>query len=77
MERGGGAGVCWVGPIPAFKGLEADTVVLMSGMPPAATREAIRDPEPERRVFYVAVSRAKERVIHLSSATPTHWKELI
>jgi len=71
------AEVCSVGPIHAFKGLEADTVVLMSGMPPAATREAIRDPEPERRVFYVAVSRAKERVIHLSSATPTHWKELI
>ena len=40
LDDRGAARVCQVGPVHAFKGLECDHVVLHSGMPPAATREA-------------------------------------
>lgn len=69
--------VCSVGPIHAFKGLEADTVILGNGISPAATREAMRDREPERRVFYVGMTRAKERLIHLETRTQTRWKDVV
>lgn len=56
------ASICRVGPIHQFKGLECDHVVLHSGLSKAATLDAIVDPEAERRVFYVAMTRAKERL---------------
>lgn len=75
-ERTAGV-VCSVGPIHSFKGLEADTVVLHGGMPPAATREAFHDPEPERRVFYVAMTRARSRLIHYDGSAFARWREVL
>lgn len=69
--------VCSVGPIHSFKGLEADHVVLHSGMSPAATREAWVDPEPERRVFYVAMTRAKERLTILEGRAFAQFGEVL
>lgn len=58
---------CTVGTIHRFKGLEADHVVLHAGMSPGAAYEARQNPEPERRVFYVAMTRAKERLTHYTA----------
>lgn len=71
------AAVCQVGPIHAFKGLECDHVILHSGMPPAATREAWIDPEPERRVFYVAMTRARQRLTHLAGEAFAQWEQVL
>ena len=61
---------CFVGPIHAVKGLEADHVVLHHGMPPASFDAARIDPEPERRVMYVGMTRARERLTWLTTPTP-------
>lgn len=71
------AQVCTVGPIHSFKGLECDHVVLHSGMSPAATREALIDPEAERRVFYVGITRAKERVTILQGRAFAQYQEVL
>lgn len=72
------AQVCQVGPVHAFKGLECDHAVINGGMPPAATREAFQDPEPERRVFYVAMTRAREQVTHYHSVPfASQWREIL
>lgn len=77
LEEAAAARVCQVGPIHAYKGLECDHVVLHSGMPPAATREALFDPEPERRVFYVGITRAKTRLTHLQGPAFAQWAEVV
>lgn len=68
---------CSVGPIHAFKGLEADDVLLLSGMPPAAARDAVADAEAERRVFYVGMTRPKERLFHLYRPAFMQWEGLL
>ena len=77
LDENKAAGVCSVGPVHAFKGLEADHVVLHSGMSPAATREAMVDPEPERRVFYVGMTRAKERLTILRGKAFAQFQEVL
>lgn len=77
LDAAKAAAVCQVGPVHAFKGLEADHVILHCGMPPAATREAIRDPEPERRVIYVAMTRAKHRLTHFRDLSRVRWREIL
>lgn len=77
LDEQAAAKVCQAGPVHAFKGLECDHVVLHSGMPPAATREAIFDPEPERRVFYVGLTRAKTRLTHLQGPAFSQWQEVL
>lgn len=62
LTEAAAAKVCAVGPIHAFKGLECDHAVISESMPPAAIAEAYVDPEPERRVFYVGMTRAKDRI---------------
>lgn len=71
------ARVCQVGPVHAFKGLECDHAILHSGMPPTATREAWTNPEPERRVFYVGMTRAKHKLTHLQAPAFAQWKEVL
>jgi superfamily I DNA/RNA helicase len=63
------AQVCSVGPVHSFKGLEADHAVIHEAWSPAALREASIDPEPERRVAYVAMTRAKDRITFV----PGRW----
>ncbi len=75
-ERKAG-GICQVGSIHAFKGLEADAVVIHGGLPPAATRDALRDAEPERRVMYVAITRARSRVTYFEGPALAYWKAVI
>jgi DNA helicase-2/ATP-dependent DNA helicase PcrA len=46
--------------IHAAKGAEADHVTLMTDLSPGVRREMDRNADPERRVFYVGVTRARE-----------------
>jgi superfamily I DNA/RNA helicase len=48
--------------IHAIKGGEADHVVLFSDMATKSFDEYIKDPDNERRVAYVGVTRAKQRL---------------
>lgn len=71
------AGVMQAGSIHAFKGLECDRAVIHTGMPRLATTEAAIDPEPERRVFYVAMTRAKERVTWFEAGMEPGFREVL
>lgn len=50
----------WVGTIHSVKGAEADVVYLWPDISYAATRD---DPDAVRRVFYVGMTRAREKVV--------------
>ena len=70
--------VCSVGPIHAFKGLECDHAIIHEALSPAAAKESRIDPEPERRVFYVAMTRAKERITWINNAfANTNYREIL
>jgi DNA helicase-2/ATP-dependent DNA helicase PcrA len=77
LDESRAAKVCQVGPIHQFKGLECDHAVLHSGMPAAAAREATRDREAERRVFYVAMTRPKERLSLVRGNAFVQWREIL
>lgn len=77
LDEAKAASVCQVGPIHQFKGLECDHAVLHSGMSPAAVKEARTDPEAERRVFYVAMTRAKERLSIVHQRGAAQWQEVL
>lgn len=53
----------------ASKGRESDTVILVTDCSPAAYDYAIRDPDNERRVAYVGITRAKERLVRIAPQT--------
>lgn len=53
---------CSVSTIHAAKGGEADHVILLSDMAYRSHNEYIKEPDNERRVAYVAVTRAKEKL---------------
>lgn len=59
--------VCVVGTIHSQKGREADRVVLVNAWPKAAYESALSDPEAERRVLYVAETRARDEIIYLQA----------
>lgn len=71
------SGICRVGPIHQFKGLECDHAVVHSGTSKAATLDAIVDPEAERRVFYVALTRPKERLTIMQSRAFAQWADVL
>lgn len=76
-EKKAGA-ICSVGPIHAFKGLECDHAVIHEGMSPAAANEGRLNPEPERRVFYVGITRARSRVSWINSGpVATRFQEVL
>jgi DNA helicase-2/ATP-dependent DNA helicase PcrA len=56
--------------IHSAKGGEADHVVLFKEVARRTAREANRNPDAERRVFYVAVTRAKEKLTIVESSGP-------
>jgi DNA helicase-2/ATP-dependent DNA helicase PcrA len=55
--------------IHSAKGAEADHVVLMTEMAWRTAREAFQRPDDERRVWYVGVTRAREKLTVVSSQT--------
>lgn len=71
------AGVLLAGPVHRFKGLECDHAIIHSGYPPAATAAAMSNPEDERRVMYVAMTRARTRVTHFQSRAFAQWRSVL
>jgi DNA helicase-2/ATP-dependent DNA helicase PcrA len=55
--------------IHSAKGAEADHVVLMTEMAWRTAKEAEQNPDDERRVWYVGVTRARQRLSIVSSQT--------
>ena len=76
LNREKAATVCQLGTIHSVKGLEADHVVLCSGMPPRTVE--MLDQEAERRVFYVGMTRARERLtLAKSTEVKKHWEDML
>lgn len=63
-----------VSTIHSVKGGEADNVVICSDMAPRSYAEMESDPDSEHRVWYVAVTRARERLIIIQPKTNYHYK---
>lgn len=59
--------------IHAAKGAEATNVALLTDMAGRTHRDATRLPEAEARVWYVAVTRAKERLVVVRPQTAKHY----
>jgi DNA helicase-2/ATP-dependent DNA helicase PcrA len=59
-----------ISTIHSAKGGEADHVVLFKEVARRTARETEQNPDPERRVQYVAVTRAKEKLTIVESAGP-------
>lgn len=55
--------------IHSAKGAEADHVVLMTEMAYRTAQEALQNPDDERRVWYVGVTRARQRLTVVASQT--------
>lgn len=70
-------GVCRVGSIHSFKGLECDHAVINGSMPKRAFTESLADPEPERRVFYVGMTRAKSEITHYTTDPGYRWEAIL
>jgi DNA helicase-2/ATP-dependent DNA helicase PcrA len=71
------AEICVVGSIHAFKGLECDRAIVNTAMPPRAAASAETDLEAERRVAYVAASRAKEEITYYTGGSVRSWEEIL
>ena len=59
--------------IHGSKGGEAQEVVLIMDMAGRTYREALRVPDDERRVWYVATTRAKQRLTIVRPSTNRHF----
>ncbi len=76
LDQEKAATVCRLGTIHSVKGLEADHVVLCSGMPPRTVE--MLDREAERRVFYVGMTRARERLtLAKSTGVKKQWEDIL
>ena len=60
---------CIVGTIHSVKGGEADNVYIFPDVSPGAQREMSADPDPILRMFYVAFTRARERLVLCNTAS--------
>lgn len=65
-----------ISTIHTVKGDEADVVVLMSDISKAVASQLDLDEDSEHRVFYVAVTRAKERLIIVQPQTKLYYPYL-
>lgn len=65
-----------ISTIHTVKGDEADVVVLMSDISKAVDSQLEIDPDSEHRVFYVAITRAKEKLIVIQPQTRTYYPYL-
>lgn len=59
--------------IHGAKGKEADNVILYTGMTQRVVEGMQRDPDPEHRVFYVGVTRAKSQLDLVSGENNYEW----
>lgn len=66
-----------ISTIHTVKGDEADVVVLMSDISRAVDSQLEMDPDSEHRVFYVAVTRAKEKLIIVHPQTRMYYPYLL
>ena len=66
-----------ISTIHTVKGDEADVVVLMSDISRAVESQLEVDPDSEHRVFYVAVTRAKEKLIIVQPQTRMYYPYLL
>ena len=66
-----------ISTIHTVKGDEADVVVLMSDISRAVESQLEVDPDSEHRVFYVAVTRAKEKLIIVQPQTRRYYPYLL
>ena len=60
--------------IHGAKGLEADNVVVLPDMARQSHNSLLKDPDPEHRVFYTAVTRAKTNLFVLAPQTDRSYK---
>ena len=60
--------------IHGAKGDEAENVVIFPDMPRPAWKSAERDPDTEHRMWFVAVTRAKQKVYWLNPETEYYYK---
>lgn len=60
--------------IHAAKGAEADHVALLTDIAPRTYRDKTKTPEAEARVWYVAATRAKERLVVIRPQTTKHYE---
>lgn len=58
-----------IGTVHSVKGMEASWVILLPDMARRTYDEFMKNPEPERRVWYVGATRAREGVIVLAPQT--------
>lgn len=65
-----------ISTIHTVKGDEADVVVLMSDISKAVSSQLDLDEDSEHRVFYVAITRAKEKLIIVQPQTRTYYPYL-
>lgn len=63
-----------VSTIHSAKGAEALHVILFQEMAPRSYRDMERRPEDEARVFYVGVTRARERLTLVGSQSPNRYR---
>ena len=66
-----------ISTIHTVKGDEADVVVLMSDISRAVESQLEVDPDSEHRVFYVAVTRAKEKLIIVQPQTRRYYPYIL
>ena len=66
-----------ISTIHTVKGDEADIVVLMSDISRAVDSQLEMDPDSEHRVFYVAVTRAKEKLIVVEPQTRMYYPYIL
>ena len=66
-----------ISTIHTVKGDEADVVVLLSDISRAVDSQLELDPDSEHRVFYVAVTRAKEKLIIVEPQTRMYYPYLL
>ena len=66
-----------ISTIHTVKGDEADVVVLLSDISKAVESQFEMDPDSEHRVFYVAVTRAKEKLIIVQPQTRRYYPYLL
>jgi superfamily I DNA/RNA helicase len=77
LRRGGeplhGEGRVQIGTVHSAKGAEADHVVLLTDVSERVMTGFRQDPDAERRVQYVAVTRARQTLTLVQPQTQTFW----
>lgn len=62
-----------IGTVHSVKGAEADNVVLITDISKKVEHGRLVDPDTENRVLYVALTRAKEKIVLMRPRTSVFW----